>query len=274
MNLRNKSGFTLIELLVVIAIIAILAAILFPVFAQARAKARQTACISNLKQLGTATMMYVQDYDETYMPEINNWWCGGAHWCGWGNPPYNLPAPNANIPVTWDMMVQPYMKSIRIITCPDDNLAPTTIPTYGTTERSYAIPTQFMDYNQTSSGAIEGKIPDPGGTILLVERGLCSVGAQNWQACEDGQDTDAIGFARGWPHFNYNANFAFADGHVKTYVWQGALNGGPGGPVGQRLFPGPLDFPGYNYTSAADPSADGWGGTGDPMFGAENPFPQ
>ena len=59
-------GFTLIELLVVIAIIAILAAILFPVFAQARGKARQAACLSNLKQLGLATLMYAQDYDEMF----------------------------------------------------------------------------------------------------------------------------------------------------------------------------------------------------------------
>lgn len=62
----RRTGFTLIELLVVIAIIAILAAILFPVFAQAREKARQTSCLSNLKQQGTATYMYVQDYDETF----------------------------------------------------------------------------------------------------------------------------------------------------------------------------------------------------------------
>ncbi len=60
-----QKGFTLIELLVVIAIIAILAAILFPVFAQAREKARQTSCLSNAKQMGTTTYMYVQDYDET-----------------------------------------------------------------------------------------------------------------------------------------------------------------------------------------------------------------
>jgi prepilin-type N-terminal cleavage/methylation domain-containing protein/prepilin-type processing-associated H-X9-DG protein len=64
----GRRGFTLIELLVVIAIIAILAAILFPVFAQARDKARQTACLSNHKQIGTAIMMYAQDYDETFVP--------------------------------------------------------------------------------------------------------------------------------------------------------------------------------------------------------------
>jgi prepilin-type N-terminal cleavage/methylation domain-containing protein len=62
---RRLAAFTLIELLVVIAIIAILAAILFPVFAQARAKARQAACLSNTKQIGNALMMYAQDYDET-----------------------------------------------------------------------------------------------------------------------------------------------------------------------------------------------------------------
>ena len=63
---QSERGFTLIELLVVIAIIAILAAILFPVFAQAREKARQASCLSNCKQIGTASNMYVQDYDETF----------------------------------------------------------------------------------------------------------------------------------------------------------------------------------------------------------------
>src|SRR6266581_8496416 len=64
----SRRGFTLIELLVVIAIIAILAAILFPVFAQARESARQTTCLSNLKQIALAGMMYAQDYDETFVP--------------------------------------------------------------------------------------------------------------------------------------------------------------------------------------------------------------
>ncbi|MES2465576.1 MAG: prepilin-type N-terminal cleavage/methylation domain-containing protein, partial [Armatimonadota bacterium] len=68
MNTRRSSGFTLIELLVVIAIIAILAAILFPVFAQAREKARQTSCLSNVKQICLALNMYAQDADETYPP--------------------------------------------------------------------------------------------------------------------------------------------------------------------------------------------------------------
>ena len=65
-----KKAFTLIELLVVIAIIAILAAILFPVFAQAREKARQASCLSNEKQIGLGLMMYTQDYDETYLSPL------------------------------------------------------------------------------------------------------------------------------------------------------------------------------------------------------------
>jgi prepilin-type N-terminal cleavage/methylation domain-containing protein len=69
----QKKGFTLIELLVVIAIIAILAAILFPVFSRAREQARKTACLSNLKQIGQALMMYVQDWDEGY--PFNIMWC-------------------------------------------------------------------------------------------------------------------------------------------------------------------------------------------------------
>ncbi|HQK92160.1 MAG TPA: prepilin-type N-terminal cleavage/methylation domain-containing protein [Armatimonadota bacterium] len=100
--LVTKRGFTLIELLVVIAIIAILAAILFPVFAKAREKARQTSCLSNLKQIGNATMMYVQDYDERF---------GGAGCsnCGANVPPANM-MPQAR--------VMPYVKNVQIFDCP------------------------------------------------------------------------------------------------------------------------------------------------------------
>jgi prepilin-type N-terminal cleavage/methylation domain-containing protein/prepilin-type processing-associated H-X9-DG protein len=84
----RKAAFTLIELLVVIAIIAILAAILFPVFAQAREKARAISCLSNLKQIGTATMMYIQDYDEVF-PLGYCWKDGGAN-SQWGGTMYTV----------------------------------------------------------------------------------------------------------------------------------------------------------------------------------------
>ena len=97
MKAGRTNAFTLIELLVVIAIIAILAAILFPVFAQARESARQTACTSNLKQIGIGLKMYQQDYDETY-------------------PPSQLPSMGIN--VSWPTMMQPYIKNAQVFVCP------------------------------------------------------------------------------------------------------------------------------------------------------------
>jgi prepilin-type N-terminal cleavage/methylation domain-containing protein/prepilin-type processing-associated H-X9-DG protein len=105
---RDRRGFTLIELLVVIAIIAILAAILFPVFAQARDAARKASCISNCKQMGTAFMMYVQDYDEQF-PFVT---CGDSYTGGcvsW--LPSSLP---------WPLTIQPYVKNYGIYSCPSD----------------------------------------------------------------------------------------------------------------------------------------------------------
>ena len=105
---RSKvfSGFTLIELLVVIAIIAILAAILFPVFARARENARRSSCTSNLKQIGLGVMQYVQDYDERY--PLNNT----------GNPPGFSSSGTASTFGQWMYRIQPYVKSVQIFRCP------------------------------------------------------------------------------------------------------------------------------------------------------------
>jgi prepilin-type N-terminal cleavage/methylation domain-containing protein/prepilin-type processing-associated H-X9-DG protein len=106
MRYRRRAGFTLIELLVVIAIIAILAAILFPVFAQAREAARATACLSNSKQLGTAQLMYSQDYDETIIP--------------WETATDSL-GTQAQLANVWTVLMQPYIKNNQVLFCPSFN---------------------------------------------------------------------------------------------------------------------------------------------------------
>jgi prepilin-type N-terminal cleavage/methylation domain-containing protein/prepilin-type processing-associated H-X9-DG protein len=103
---RQCAAFTLIELLVVIAIIAILAAILFPVFAKAREKARQTTCASNLKQAGTGLLMYVQDYDEKYPT-------GGAGTVSASAANYATAGDN-----NWIASIQPYIKNWQVFACP------------------------------------------------------------------------------------------------------------------------------------------------------------
>jgi prepilin-type N-terminal cleavage/methylation domain-containing protein/prepilin-type processing-associated H-X9-DG protein len=104
-SFRNRSAFTLIELLVVIAIIAILAAILFPVFAQARAKARQTACLSNQKQIGLALLGYSQDYDEQMVR-------------GWYGPNGFGPSNNTTV-YKWMDAIEPFVKNTGLYKCPD-----------------------------------------------------------------------------------------------------------------------------------------------------------
>jgi prepilin-type N-terminal cleavage/methylation domain-containing protein/prepilin-type processing-associated H-X9-DG protein len=139
--MTRRTGFTLIELLVVIAIIAILAAILFPVFAQAREKARSASCLSNQKQIGLGIMMYVQDYDETY--PMAYYYINGAN--------------SANGYVQWTGLVNPYVKQLKgnttIWVCPSHAL------------RGFA-PTNFTDGN-----APGGQIPQtPGVQDLQASR--------------------------------------------------------------------------------------------------------
>jgi prepilin-type N-terminal cleavage/methylation domain-containing protein len=114
--MKQKRGFTLIELLVVIAIIAILAAILFPVFAKARARAKDTTCLNNLKQIGTAVNMYASDYDDYVYPQIYN-----EAW--WGMPAGVAPPATASFPAKlWATVYMDYTgKSADIFHCPFDD---------------------------------------------------------------------------------------------------------------------------------------------------------
>jgi len=132
---RKSGAFTLIELLVVIAIIAILAAILFPVFAQAREKARQTSCLSNMKQLGLAFVQYTSDYDELYPL---------------GLVPVDTSTNNPDTSyygAGWSNQVYPYIKSVAVYKCPDDS-------------NSAAKPISYA-YNQNISQKLNGA-PDLG----------------------------------------------------------------------------------------------------------------
>jgi prepilin-type N-terminal cleavage/methylation domain-containing protein/prepilin-type processing-associated H-X9-DG protein len=171
-------GFTLIELLVVIAIIAILAAILFPVFAQAREKARQITCASNLKELALAILMYSEDYDEAYPGAMNI-----GIW--------NQPGGRSMIGSCWQTAIVPYIKSNGVFTCPDDAAGYNDPQNAGLFGCSYAANSYFEWYssdnysaydvgplalitNSNYSGKPQGAITQaemtqPAGTILLAE---------------------------------------------------------------------------------------------------------
>ncbi len=153
----RKTAFTLIELLVVVAIISILTAILLPVFAQAREKARQTSCLNNEKQLAYGVIMYLQDNDETLLPTAT-------------------PRPGdltGNNPILWPDEIDPYVKDNQIRLCPDDSSEPAAyLNSYGLNELNFA--------DETDTGAPPPKIlaqfQTPAYTVMLGEIGTGSIG--------------------------------------------------------------------------------------------------
>jgi prepilin-type N-terminal cleavage/methylation domain-containing protein/prepilin-type processing-associated H-X9-DG protein len=187
-----RRGFTLIELLVVITIIAILAAILFPVFSRVREKARATQCVSNMRQVGLAFHMYVQDYDGRY-------------------PPAKL----------WKSRLDPYMKNQELFKCPSRPQLPWyyghgynigyggSFPAYGFVELS---PSDTLP-NPDASGRSEASISSPSYKIVTVE----------WDRCNAGPPIGPTGLYHGgstcyWAVcriHNDGSNILFADGHVK-----------------------------------------------------------
>ncbi len=205
-----RRAFTLIELLVVIAIIAILAAILFPVFSQARAKARQASCLSNLKQMDLATMMYAQDYDECYpyyyfLPSMT--WPGADM-----TPPST--GPNTYDGGLWVAVHMPYVKNSQLWYCaqvkksPDDHWVDTTT---GVAPSNYEVNSMIVILDYWGQAG-KRKIPASYYTSWPVTLGMVSDPSSTFIWEDWGQAYTAI-------HVG-GTNFACCDGHAK-WVRQG-----------------------------------------------------
>lgn len=228
-----RRGFTLIELLVVIAIIAILAAILFPVFAKAREKARQSSCLSNVKQIVLASLQYAQDYDER-MPQ------SGA----WREP--------GHVMQYWYDLIGPYAKSTQIFVCPSSSNA-----------NIYAINYGFVNQVVGYSGGCNGFTLPTGGSCstAAAPRALATYtapaervfvsDAANWNTevtfwyrtdntgTPNATMATSVGGAYYWIDSRHNggANCGFVDGHAK---WLAGTN--PWRSTPATVCAGPLDY--------------------------------
>ncbi len=191
-NRSARKGFTLIELLVVIAIIAILAAILFPVFAKAREKARQTSCASNLKQLGLGFAAYVQDYDEQY-PNGNTGASSQGDACGWPAQIYNE------------------IKSTGVYKCPDDSTGTTVTGGVTYVPISYGL-------NSNMTGTALAAMVSPARTVTLFE-----------VSAELANPTSAVDQGGAVGNGTAGASQASkASGETVGVLTSGYLSGGPG----------------------------------------------
>jgi prepilin-type N-terminal cleavage/methylation domain-containing protein/prepilin-type processing-associated H-X9-DG protein len=227
--MKYKKGFTLIELLVVIAVIAILAAILFPVFARARENARRSSCMSNLKQQGLAMIMYAQDYDEHLTP------------LSLSNTGIVLPDGSTHSTALWFQMLYPYMKNIQIMNCPSESSVVWTSGSYTGAipyGYNYTAPTWVCSSNcgvnmgpQDQSGASLAAIDDASGTIMITDSkyyyslpgstartpenadgSACVAPSYSSSKCTAARHLDTV-------------NTLFVDGHVKSLQWQTIMGG-------------------------------------------------
>ena len=204
---RIKRGFTLIELLVVIAIIALLAAILFPVFARARENARRSSCLNNLKQIGIGFASYTQDYDES------------------------LPVREVGS-VNWGQRLQPYLKSTQVFICPSKS-GTTNMRNGGSggeqVRAGYAVNPRFTDWDTFRNIAGVNK---PSQKILVAEV-MGNIDYNDY--LHPNWDANAIR-DRGFNGHMGTPNYLFGDGHVKSMrpsstgtpfnMW-GSMNGSP-----------------------------------------------
>ena len=265
---RNRTNaFTLIELLVVIAIIAILAAILFPVFAQAKVAAKKAAAISNMKQMLTAHKIYQADYDDYFMPRFR----GGYGPRGAGADPTDG--------MSWDKIIQPYTKNYAILYSGADNRPNYPTP-YGQMRRSYDVARNVFKGVQIRNGwrglnstvgwktsISETMVPLPSDTVAIGEQrqvlltGTDPWGQDNWVlpgGIENTRRDDMPPGDRRAPFGNISNRYAlasvwgFVDGHAKSIRANGS--------AGDGTLHGSL-FPGYEQKAGA------WvGGNGVPFW--------
>ncbi|NUQ00971.1 MAG: DUF1559 domain-containing protein [Armatimonadetes bacterium] len=198
----RRHAFTLIELLVVIAIIAILAAILFPVFAKAREKARQNSCMSNTKQLALACQQYTQDYDE-HVP----WYVDDGY-------QFDL--------MGWFNLVKPYSKNTQLLYCPS-------VPK-GTQATDYGV--NYPNVSGVGNSATLAQLQVPAETCFVTETEGQNVSGRNaaLYLCYSpftyalGSITWAYYYGLAWPgRHNEGNNVAYVDGHAKWRRWTEAV---------------------------------------------------
>lgn len=195
----TRRGFTLIELLVVIAIIAILAAILFPVFAKAREKARAASCLSNMRQLATGIRMYVQDYDERFMYDSYG-------------PGISYTTPSGQVMTNsymlWMFMVYPYVKNTQLFNCP--SVGQTFVGAYTGNMR--------YGWNGGLNGKADSQITYPAECLCVAETTYNTGGTGNPYRIYYNATTDTFDLINGSPldpRHNEGLNAAFCDGHGK-----------------------------------------------------------